>query len=191
MTLRNIALIGRARSGKDTVADRLIATRQYTRVAFADPLKEMALGIDPIIAYSVVGGPVRLSHILDAGKGWEYAKDKYPEVRRILQQCGQTVREYDEDFWLRIAMRKVDGAEKLNMPVVVTDVRYPNEYDALVARGFLMVRLIRPLDVAGMLTYRGVQHESETALDGFAAHITLYNDETLTELYEEADLLPK
>lgn len=188
MTLRNIALIGRARSGKDTVAARLVATRQYTRVAFADPLKEMALGIDPIVHIDAYEDEVyedkRMSEIVSE-IGWEHAKDAYPEVRQFLQRCGQTVREYDEDFWLRIAMRKVDGAEKLNMPVVFTDVRYPNEYYTLVTCGFLMVRLTRP----GTDT-PGAQHESETALDGFAADITLTNDRSRVALYRMADHLP-
>ena len=45
----SVALMGRAGAGKDTVASILTEHRGYARVAFADPLKEMALAVDPII----------------------------------------------------------------------------------------------------------------------------------------------
>ncbi|NED29195.1 hypothetical protein G3I37_30615, partial [Streptomyces anulatus] len=48
----NTALIGKARSGKDSVGAHLVRRYAYTRLAFADPLKEMALAVDPLIPLS-------------------------------------------------------------------------------------------------------------------------------------------
>lgn len=175
----NIALIGRARSGKDSVASRLISQHQYTRVAFADPLKEMALRIDPFVIDAL--GHVRLSAIVHL-YGWERAKDEYPEVRRLLQRMGQTVRDYDQDFWLRIALDKAANAAKWNLPVVVTDVRYPNEAEALTRAGFATVRVFRP-----GLPQPAEPHESETALDDYRARVTMPNDSTLEMLAWRAD----
>jgi hypothetical protein len=182
MGTRDIALMGRARSGKDTVAAYLCETYGYTRVAFADPLREAALKLDPIISRSVIGGDLRLSHVLDAGHGWEYAKNKFPEVRRILQHIGQGVRDLDEDFWLSIAVTTITDARNAGRPVVITDCRYPNEYNALRASGFTMTRVVRPDrgDVPGS------EHVSETALNGFPADWTLCNISTLEDLYTQA-----
>jgi hypothetical protein len=186
--LHNIGLIGKARSGKDTAALHLVRTRAYTRLAFADPLKEMALSIDPLIP-SVERIHVRLSTLI-RDVGWEYAKDTYPEVRRILQHTGQTVREYDDEFWLTAMRRKLNNAEAWNLPVVVSDVRYPNEAGMLRSRGFRLVRIIRPTGAAvTMREARAAMHASETALDDFAADVTITNVGSVTDLYEELSQL--
>ncbi|MFF4430490.1 hypothetical protein ACFYZ4_15115 [Streptomyces sp. NPDC001513] len=192
MSYRNIALMGKARSGKDEVGKYLTANFAFTRVAFADPLKGMALSLDPIIGaesghYGYL--PNRLSDIVRR-YGWEKAKDRYPEIRRTLQRLGQTVRVNDADYWVNIAMDKVDVADTWNLPVVVTDVRYPNEADALRARGFLLARVQRPAAEHLTLTQAGAAtHESETALDDYPADVTLANVGTLPQLHLDASQL--
>ncbi|MFJ8386230.1 hypothetical protein ACIQ9Q_17230 [Streptomyces sp. NPDC094438] len=182
----HIALIGRARSGKDTVAARLVSRYAYTRIAFADPLKEMALGLDPIVAYEPSGFgplPTRLSDVVRR-VGWERAKDDFAEVRRTLQRAGQSVRQQEPGFWLGLALDKVTVADTWNLPVVVTDCRYENEAAALKTRGFKLVRVVRPGYSDAPAT-----HDSETELDRFPADVTLANTGTLTDLNSHADAL--
>lgn len=178
--MHHIALIGKARSGKDTVARRLIQRHAYTRVAFADPLKGMALRIDPNI--STASQPVRLSTLIEA-TGWELAKDFYPETRRFLQRLGASIRDVDPDFWVNIAMNKVDVADTWNLPVVITDVRYENEAVTLRDRGFTLVRVVRP-EIESTDT-----HASETELDSWATRHTIHNVNTLSELHAQVDAL--
>ncbi|MFD5647879.1 hypothetical protein ACFWIP_40510, partial [Streptomyces anulatus] len=142
---RGIALVGKARSGKDTVAKRLIQRFAYTRVAFADPLRMMALDVNPYIGPAAVDR--RLRDVVE-DIGWDRAKEECPEIRRILQNIGQTVRDLDPKFWLRQGLDKIEVADRWNLPVVVTDVRYRNEVRALVNRDFLTVRILR--DGAGL-----------------------------------------
>lgn len=187
----NIALMGRARSGKDSVAARLVGHHNYSRVAFADPLKDMALALDPIITYERAGGgylPTHLSRVV-SWHGWEYAKERYPEVRRTLQRLGEAVRAADPNFWLRLALDRIDS---IAGPVVVSDVRYPNEAEALSARGFLVVRIWRPRYPADTVDAEGLAarlHISETALDGYVPDVTVVNGGTLADLHTRADLL--
>ncbi|WP_329544686.1 hypothetical protein OG548_08185 [Streptomyces sp. NBC_01356] len=188
--MHNLALIGKARSGKDTAAAHLVRTRSYTRLAFADPLKEMVIDINPFVPASF-GVTVRLRALI-ADVGWEYAKDHYPEVRRILQSVGQSVRERDEDYWTSIVRRKISAAEEWNMPVVVSDVRYPSEAFMLKARGFRLVRIVRPNPITGKVhppASEAARHSSETALDGFAADETIYNAGTIADLEARVSLL--
>src|SRR5690606_2560032 len=51
MTHPHIGLMGYARSGKDTAGAMLHADLGYRRVSFADPVREMALALDPIIGH--------------------------------------------------------------------------------------------------------------------------------------------
>ncbi|QBZ73335.1 deoxynucleoside monophosphate kinase [Streptomyces phage RemusLoopin] len=187
MRYKHVGLIGKARSGKDSVAKRLVQGRSYTRIGFADPLKAMALQTNPLIPTSP-GVVVRLAALIN-DVGWEYAKDTYPEVRRLLQNIGQTVRLHDEDFWVRLALRKVDAADSWNLPVVITDVRYENEAMALRQRGFALVRVTRPGAGAG----ENAGHKSETELDYVHTDLTIGNTGTLDDLNKIVDslLLPR
>ncbi|MEV7855128.1 hypothetical protein [Streptomyces sp. NPDC088183] len=171
----HIGLMGYARSGKDTVGAYLTAKHGYRRVSFADPLKEAALRLDPIVS-SGVSGDLRLSHVMDAGHGWEGAKDRFPEVRRFLQHLGQSIRDLDEGFWVRQALRKVDEAEEIGLPCVITDVRYPNEVTVLRRRGFHLVFIDRP--GVGPVN----DHISETAVAPADADEQLFNGGSLDVL---------
>lgn len=184
--MQNIALMGKARSGKDSVAGQLCEAHGFTRVAFADPLKEHALKVNPIISF---GGPWRLAD--EVGRlGWEFAKDTHPEIRRILQHIGQGVRDLDPYFWVRIA---VDKISEVTGPVVVTDVRYPNEVATLRAIGFRVVRVVRPSDARNLTPAEqaAAQHDSETALDREVPDALIYNGGSLAELMQRADALTK
>jgi hypothetical protein len=196
----DIAFIGRMRSGKDTAGARLVEHHGYTRLAFADPLKDAAMALDPWIVhnseYAYEQYSERLSTVVGS-LGWEGAK-RYPEVRRILQQMGQGIRAMDPDFWVN---RLVNSWYALgNAPVVVTDVRYRNEAAALKAHGFKLVRIVRPSVVASAQTIRMVgsgqvtarplaEHASETELADYPVDAMIYNGGSLAELYQRVDAL--
>jgi hypothetical protein len=194
-----IGLIGKKRVGKDTFAAVLVEEFGFTRVAFADPLKEMALTIDPLIPPT---GTRRLSEQVGT-YGWEHIKDVHPEARRFLQRLGDGVRQFDPDFWLRAGMDAAESqregyslhpvirqalvdsgndapADRDPRPVVITDVRYPNEADAIRAAGGALIRIVRPG------ADDGDTHASETALDDYADDITIVNQFDLDTLREEA-----
>lgn len=178
---KHVALIGKARSGKDSVAGVLTRHAAYTRLAFADKLKEAALRVDPIVVTDddYWGTPGDRLREVVADWGWEQAKDRIPEVRRFLQHYGQTIRELDPEFWVRPVVDQVRQGTRLNMPCVVTDVRYRNEVAALKAGGALVVRVERP---GAGLTGDAANHSSETELDDVAPDAVLGNTGTLDDL---------
>jgi hypothetical protein len=196
----DIAFIGRMRSGKDTAGARLVEHHGYTRLAFADPLKDAALALDPIVGAHRTGwgedgtGDVRLSELV-RDIGWDRAKSECPEVRRTLQRMGQGVRALDPDFWLNIlaeSWRQVAEGR-----TVVTDVRYRNEADMLRTLGFKLVRIIRPADASkpvqamtGRDISEGIRaHRSETELANYTVDACVYNGGSLAELYQRVDAL--
>lgn len=186
--MQDIALTGLARSGKDSVATRLVEHHGYVRVAFADKLKEAALKADPIILVTLDSAlrpyEVHLSEIVN-DHGWEYAKDYYPEVRRFLQCYGQTVREIDPRFWINAAKPAIEAAWASGRPVVVTDVRYTNEADFLHGSlPFGLVRVTRPGQTPG-------DHISEREMLDYTADLTIVNAGTLEYLSSLADALVK
>lgn len=182
-----VGLVGRKRAGKDTFAAVLVEQNGYTRASFADPLREAAYRLDPIVE---VESPreavdadlpqfIRLSAVVDA-LGWERAKDEVQEVRTVLQRLGtDAIRALDPDFWVRTAVDKLDP----EVPTVFTDVRFPNEADAIRARGGIIVRIERDLPDDGD------RHPSETALDDYDVDATIDDPDggrTVEELQHEA-----
>ncbi len=111
-----LLLIGRAGSGKDTVAEYLIEKYGFRKHGFADKLKEVALELFPDI--------------------YLYNQDK---KRSLLQQLGVKLREINENVWVDYLLRKIGVyAQKL----VITDCRFQNEYDILTSKhGFIPVKV--------------------------------------------------
>lgn len=188
MTKPDIALLGRARSGKDTIANYLVREHGYVRVAFADALKEMALAADPVVhARSPESGdPVcwGLSSIVDE-HGWEVAKDEHHEVRRFLQNLGVAVRQqFGADAWLNKGLDAVHALDPAT-PVVFTDVRFANEVRALESLGFTTVSITRPCRITEGLDATDT-HVSETELANYPTDRAICNAGTIAEL--EADV---
>lgn len=182
--MKDIALTGLARSGKDSVAARLVEDHGYVRVAFADALKDAALKANPIVSTRFSGGDafaLRLSRCVEV-YGWERAKDVYPEVRRFLQHFGQAIRDIAPHFWLDAAEDKICAAHRADRPVVITDVRYINEMSFALRRYFTLVRVERPGLTPG-------DHVSERNTLDFEVDATIVNDGTLDDLAEAARAL--
>ncbi|MFJ9213008.1 hypothetical protein [Streptomyces sp. NPDC102264] len=192
----NIGIIGRARVGKDTAGQWLVDNRGYRRIGFADPLKEAALKLDPIVgtrtvdSWDIVYGEwedhsytedVRLSALVTE-MGWERAKDEFPEVRRILQELGAAIRAIDPEFWIRAVLTMVTAANEHGVPAVVTDVRYPNEAESLKRAGFHLVYIDRP-------GVPQLDHESEGALTAEDADHIVINNGSIADLRREMWLI--
>ena len=175
---RIIALSGYAGSGKDTAA-AVLTENGWTRVSFADKLREFALAVDPlvpvvndVVATAEVAAGVapslrveRLSNLV-ARVGWTEAK-KNPEVRGLLQRIGTDAgrKILGENVWVDAAMADLPAGN-----IVITDARFPNEAEAVRAAGGRVVRVMRP----GVTAVNA--HESETALDRWRFDGMVVND---------------
>lgn len=177
-----LGVTGRAQHGKDTFAARLVEQHGFTRLAFADTLKSMALVLDPFI--DAMG--VRLAKVV-ARHGWEEAKT-YPEVRRFLQVLGtEAVRGHlGDDAWVEALARKLRPMDLLpDEHYVITDVRFPNEAEAVRSWGGKLIRVERP----GFDNGLGTDHPSEQYVDGLAVDYTALNTGTIQELHALADFV--
>ena len=83
-------------------------------------------------------------------------------VRRILQWWGTEFRRaQDADYWTKAWQRKVSGYDLEQVHILVDDVRFINELEAVRGLAGRIVKIERPgFIVAG-------NHASETSLDGY------------------------
>lgn len=172
-----IGLSGYAQTGKDTVANYLIEKYGFIRVAFADPIREAIYRLDPKIRLGETSG-VSLAHAVD-NMGWEEVKRLSSDARELMQRMGTEVgREiFGENFWVIQAMKKASQGDR----IVFTDVRYPNELQAILEASGAIWRVVRN-DVGAVNV-----HASESALDEYPFDQILFNNDTKDSLYESID----
>jgi hypothetical protein len=172
-----IGLFGKKRAGKDSLADQLVNSFGFKKWHFADDLRRVMEAFDPIIDTEPTGGPIRLNQIL-AVEGWEDAKIKYPEVRRIMKYLGTNgVRHVlGQDTWLKSLESHMKDSPDICH--VIADGRFLNESEWVREQGGLVVKVHRrwaePQDVDS--------HESETELDLIEPDMDIMNTEGLDGL---------
>jgi hypothetical protein len=169
-----IGLCGYAQSGKDTLGALLVRHNAFERRAFADPMRQMLYAMNPfVLTYEETGQPnlKRVRAIVDT-YGWEYAK-KHSEVRDLLQRLGtEGGRDIlGDDVWVEALFHR--PYEDL----VITDVRFQNEADAIHARGGTILRVVRDGVSAAN------SHISEFSYND-QDHI-IFNDGTIFDLHEK------
>ena len=209
-----VGFIGCKRSGKETAARPLIQRHGYRHAAYADPLREFLAASNPIVGHELDGPykvrPVHWNEALDA-LGYELAKDRYPEFRRIMEKVGtEGVRDkLGVDWgleellglspWVAIADLRLEKAkayaEWKHEPgrwvhhwrelLAFADVRFPNEADLIRDRGGILIRVTR----ASLPPLPPDAHLSETALVDYRADYTLANDGSIDDLNAAVDAL--
>lgn len=178
-----IGLHGYAQSGKDSLAKILVDDFGYTRIAFADILREAIYRLNPIVEANIDidRGVVvtRVQSLVDS-IGWDRAKVEYEEVRRLLQVMGTEVGRqlFYEDIWVDAALKDYDPQGKY----VVTDMRFDNEVAAIEGRKGVLVKVKRP--GVGPVN----DHVSDAGLPDEAFDLILDNDSTL-EVWEDKGVM--
>lgn len=172
-----IALTGKMRSGKSTVAEYLKANYGFTEFAFGDALKRYAHEIF----------------------GESSTKD-----RELYQWFGQTMRERDPDVWVRHLDEAVCDHFKSCPPVgaaskrvVVSDLRQPNEYEYCRREGYVIIRVTCPDDTrlkrireAGdQFDMSMLNHETERFVDTFDVDFEVENGGRWIDAVEQVGVI--
>lgn len=173
-----IALSGYAESGKDTVADYLGERYGYTKVAFADPLRDFAWAVNPIVEYGQ-DGPIRYQDALET-YGYTEAKMLFPELRELLQRIGTEGARgvFGDSFWVDLAGKEADKHDLVAVP----DCRFPNEAEWVVDDADGVVVWISRVGNDAVNT-----HASDNSLNEWDFNYVLTNDGSFDELYEQID----
>lgn len=165
-----IAISGKQRSGKDTLAKILNdVLTNYTVVPLAKTLKEQyAEEHNTTVAYV------------------EDRKNKMPNMRRALIDYGAKYREKDVHHWVKAAL-KHDGN------IIIPDLRFVDEVD-YICDNVDRVVLVRVEATRELRATRGVlsneSDASETDLDAFDGwDIVVENNGDLERLQQAADII--
>lgn len=152
-----IGLIGRKGSGKDTAAEVLLK-RGYENVKFAGALKDMIRtllayqGVDVETIERMIEGDLKeVATAYLAGRSPRFA------MQTIGTEWGRDL--IATDLWVGTAIRRAEGHNS-----VITDVRFPNEMEAVVSAGGVCFGIS-----ADWIKATEGEHESEALIDDLIA----------------------
>jgi dephospho-CoA kinase len=168
-----VAVTGRMRTGKDTVADFFIKKDRSQSLYFGEGIKQVIQ---------------------------TYFPDKLKEgkPRKIYQSVGQHFRTIDPDVWIKFLDKRYRkllkyGAENF----VVTDLRQPNEYSYLKDNGFIVIKVEaddelrkeRIMKSGDVFDEEDFYHETELAVDSLPCDYVVTNNDTLEALIQQLEFI--
>lgn len=172
-----IGITGPAQAGKSTVA-RYLVEHGFAEVSFAAPIKRAIA-----TAFDLDIRDLERPDYKEADLPW---LGKSP--RFLLQTLGTEWgrKLVAPDLWLILAARRIEHARAFGHPgVIVSDVRFDNEADFILARGGTLWRIWRKSATAVRA------HESEHGISDSYPVRGIMNNGTFAELYTRIDNLLK
>lgn len=167
-----IAITGRARHGKDTLAKAFIEAG-YRRTAFADALKEVTALIADEPTHLYYDDTAKEAHCPQLGM----------TRRKALQLLGtEGIRSvFGPNIWVNrvLARWHKDG----NAPIVITDCRFDNEAQLVRDAGGIVIKVVRP--GAEEISTGAAGHASEAGVHDSLVDIEIFNDGTVGDLLAE------
>lgn len=203
-----IGITGRIGSGKDTIAEYLIANYGYQRMSYASTLKDAVAAIFHWDREMLEGSTKESREIREQVDEWWAKRLDMPHLtpRWVLQYFGTDVcrKAFHDDIWIASLENKL---AKIGDNVVISDCRFPNELNSLKRLGATTIRVERGekpnwyLDA--LIVSKGKQHPmyngaikfleqnkihaSEYSSVGLEYDHEINNDSTLEDLYSKVD----
>lgn len=198
-----VAICGKANTGKNTLAnllqqeiyerDNVVYAAKHSEsdtpflyswkaIAFADPIKEIVMIMFPNANKECLYGP---SHLRAEPIPGAFKSGKPLTYRQALIDIGTEIgRAYNDKIWLEAFDHRYEQLvlkNKFNL-VVVTDVRFRNEFDHLKKEGFFQIRLYRE---TGMPPIEHASETNQSSIRDEEFDYVLFNNKSLNDLQEE------
>lgn len=172
-----IAIVGKMRSGKDTVGSLIENYGDFHKMALADGITGIIKDYFP-----------------------EAMKDGKP--RKHYQHIGSALRELDKDVWVNYLHRRIHEIRDLDFmlgreetDIMITDCRFVNEADYLRKQGFILIKVVATDEIRlkrlqksdEQTTLEQMNHKTEAQIDLITPDYYIYNNGTLEELDKKVD----
>lgn len=175
-----IGILGYKFSGKDTTADHLVKNYNFKKIAFAQPLKDACRILFNFDEDQLYGNK---KEVID--QRWNVTPRtvfQYIGTEMFRNGINEIIPDIGNNFWVNLAILNYKNIIKddKEQNVVISDVRFNNEVDAIHKEGGIIIKITR-LNLVSNDT-----HSSENIND-IKYDYEIINDGTLENLYEKID----
>ena len=166
-----IVMLGKKHSGKDASLENTSLYKYTMKMAHTLKLMVNCLLFD--LGFS---GTDQLEMLEGSAKEVQQDDLFGKNCRHLMQTLGTEWgrKHIHGDLWNLVFLKKYNRS--IASTVIITDCRFPNEYELLKELGATFIRITRPSLVSTD------EHISETALDGFPVDHEIINDGTIEDL---------
>jgi dephospho-CoA kinase len=187
-----IGIVGQKRSGKDTFANYLVREYGFIKLAFADPIKEIAS-----VMFNINSDDLK-KDVLDKEK----TMDRFGiSLREFYQKFGTEIMQHDiykyfpnlehhipkKKFWVYNIFNQIEKLKKKgNKNFIISDVRFLHEAEHIYQNNGLLIKV----DNDNIINTDN--HISENSINDIPKHYIKYsinNNSSLDNYYNEIDKL--
>jgi len=183
-----IGLAGRAGSGKSTCAE-FLESQGFKKDAYANKMKQ-AVSVMFGIPMDILLGDINVKSCLEPFWGTTY--------RQILQKFGTEAcrKTFGPDVWEKALWRNYDYPNhRPSQGLVIEDVRFPNEAEAILFRGGRVIEIVRPEAEAlakkhrrgGRWLWSRPEHPSERPLPDRLVSASIINNGSIETLIHKLE----
>ena len=170
-----ILLIGKAGSGKSTVAQYLHEKYNLNKYSLGDGVKQITIDV-----LNLCGINVNINDLYDITKKKQY--------RHYMQQIGTDIckKYFGKECWCNLLKNKIDQDQSKNY--VIDDIRFITEYNYWYDNNTISIKLIRNNAYLEQSHSTESMHSSETEMDKIKCDYTIDNNGSdLNVLYQKID----
>lgn len=168
--MKIIGITGRARTGKDTLANFLVEDHGFLKLSFAAPIRAFASDITGIPVAELENGPAK-----EAPLEWLGGVSPRYIMQTVGTEWGRDM--IDRDLWVKVVEQKIRQARRSGAAgVVISDVRFDNEAEFIRQWGGRVVELARPGTAAV------AAHSSEDGIETDLIDAWFVNSGAMSEL---------
>jgi hypothetical protein len=171
-----IGIIGKKYSGKDTIADYLVANHNFKKMAFADPVKKITKELFNFSDEQLYGN---LKETVDTRWGIS-PREAFQKIGTEFGQFGihtyfPSMERFGRSLWVERLFAEYIRDEN----TVISDVRFKHEIDRIKKENGIIIKIIRDNNYID-------NHISENEIDTEECKI-FFNNGTKDELYNSVE----
>jgi len=177
-----IGILGRKGSGKDTAANYIVDKFNFTKIAFADPLKNICAQLFDFDYEQLYGDKKEIFD--DFWKVTPRSVFQFIGTDLFRNQMHSIIPNINSTFWIKVLEKKyLDNiARDPNFKLVISDVRFQDEIDMIKKFNGYIIKLERNFSI------HTFPHISEDGIDNISSYdYSIDNNYSIIKLHQNID----
>jgi dephospho-CoA kinase len=174
-----IGITGKKFNGKDTVSDYIVSKYNFTKIAYAEPLKEVCRNLFNFNDEQLYGDKKE-----DLDSFWNITPRQafqFIGTDMIRNNMDKMIKGVNNNFWVKCLEKRIINLNSRGIKnIIVSDIRFNNEADLIKRLNGKLIKVSRNI-------VNNDSHISELEIDNIEEDILIENKGSLEELYSKID----